>query len=74
MTVRAAASAGATLDLPSMVSPKQSEVQLQTRHLNELKALHEELKNLLREKYPDIRDQEFLGIAPFRRDKTEESS
>jgi hypothetical protein len=58
-------------DFRSPVDPssKQSILNAQTKQLNELTALHEEIQTFLRAKYPAPEVQELIGInrSPKRR-------
>ena len=46
----------------SETKKKAMKLEEQTSQYNTLKELNEQLKDLLREKYPDKTDQEYLGI------------
>jgi hypothetical protein len=48
---------------PSGSLSKAKQVDPAIEQLKELKRLNEQLKSLLREKYPDLEDQVYLGIA-----------
>ena len=52
-------------------NPEQT-LKDQTKLLNDLKHANEQLKALLREKYPDEVDQKYLGIWLEKRDREEQ--